>query len=130
MVLTSNIFFLKFQKVSTIQTYLSVFYLSSRNFNSISHFLCKLGGSKKNVGNVDIWVWYLPLSSQNFNSISYFLWKLRGSKKNVCNVSIWVWYLPLSRAVTENFDALGKSTLVRPSYIPPPPPEIYWVSFL
>ena len=31
-------FFLEYQKISTIQTNLSVFYLSSLNFKSISHF--------------------------------------------------------------------------------------------
>ena len=43
----------QFEKVSTIQTYLSVFYLSFQNFNSISYFLRKLG-FEKNVGKVGI----------------------------------------------------------------------------
>ena len=52
----SQIIVLKFQTVSTIETYLSVFYLRSQNFNSISQVLWKLGGLKENVGNIGIQV--------------------------------------------------------------------------
>ena len=68
-----NFLFLEFQKVSTIQTYISAFYLSYHIINSISHLLWKLDRPKETSARQESDKCSMPLKYNLRINNSYFL---------------------------------------------------------